>query len=575
MFNDQVQTGLSAFFKDMVQKNMIYNDFTRLEIPRTGNFWFDQAIICFYTYLVKAKYDEEEPIDNIQLRVNEGEIVIEGQQEVIEFAIRAAKKKANEACITNTGNHGWFLDEEKNFRIYEKTDFQFHLKPFFKGKTPNTAGAVLMPEVKAKKNDINLSTEEYLKFQKFVEEEGVGKKLTEKGFKDHKPTYQIGSTFDMQDFTSAKTRCQLSGVPSSKIIDVTGMHFPFLTGSSGEMNYASNLKSKPKIGRNLAFLSQFIFPEFYFLRNGDIVHYFLVKANNLSDLFEFQLDLAKEFKEKDSYYHNFNQEIYYCSYSHETLIGFLYSLYRFTKETFKKDRKIGDFGEELANHAQRSVVLFSSNAVGFTNYTEYSQMPVLFGLFNAIEGLDQDSSNLAFKVFFNGLVEPLSKRKDTVRRNDLAQTILQFQSPIGDLERFLGQVGLKNSLSPYYLNKFLETYLIYFQFMNKDQIELCKSIGRAIGLYAKESSDKRVIYNLRNARTRPDFLTALNESQHRIYSENAQKKSDGQKFELVIKNDFLEEFMGQDANWQEWKGLVAIYSMNYFLMKPTDDKKKK
>jgi len=138
-----------------------------------------------------------------------------------------------------------------------------HLKPFFKGKTPNTEGAICTPDANDKENVRLMNNEEYSRFLSFQEKisSNISEKikLDKRGFINSPPKYEIGSNFTEEFLKKGGKVCLFSGKQFKNANTITGMNYPFLTGNSGELNFDSALKVKPKISALYDFVSLFSF----------------------------------------------------------------------------------------------------------------------------------------------------------------------------------------------------------------------------------------------------------------------------------------------------------------------------
>lgn len=88
--------------------------------------------------------------------------------------------------------------------------------------------------------------------------------------------------------------------------------------------------------------------------------------------------------------------------------------------------------------------------------------------------------------------------------------------------------------------------------MKAEMVEVCKSIGNRIGAYCREKDDKGILFSIRNAKNRTEFINVLAETQFRTgvsYSET-----------------FFKD-LPDDSEWEEYKSLVSIFAMNSFLYK--------
>jgi hypothetical protein len=88
--------------------------------------------------------------------------------------------------------------------------------------------------------------------------------------------------------------------------------------------------------------------------------------------------------------------------------------------------------------------------------------------------------------------------------------------------------------------------------MKVEMVEICKKTGNSIGAYCREKDDKGILFSIRNAKSRTEFLNVLSETQFRT--------------EVSYSEAFFKE-LPDNSSWEEYKALVSIFAMNSFLFK--------
>ncbi|HMR82182.1 MAG TPA: hypothetical protein PKE30_03585 [Niabella sp.] len=532
-----------------------------LKIEKTGNFWIDNGIVGLYRTLCNLEYDDVSEITADGL-----ELSFADEQQLTE-AFNKARTEVVTKYLKKTGNFGWIY-KDSDFEIYERTDFKMHLKPFFTGKTPKTEGALLIPEVKDSElggKGRRMTVSEYAIFQKF-KEESSGKiennkkiKIENKGFLNTPPSYEIGNNFDLSFLEVGKKICSFSGKGYKLTDTVTGMDYPFLTGKSGELNFSSFLEGKPQLSTLYSFIALFSFYNLNYLLQGDMKHYFVLYDNNLESLSEFlnSIILNVEQVSKPDW-SSFETEIIGTEYESEALFNFLLSIYSQLKSNFEED----EYAKK--NLFTKTVFTLSNDGNIFRDVKEYTSLTNLFNLFETFESGEKDQSYYThFKNFVMHFTQRLDSGKyDTTWRDKLCNAILNFRSVASIVENYLGEVKVKEEKgSVPYLDKIL---LIYNQKtknkMNADLVNLCQKIGINIGVYSCAEKDRSCLYSLRNAKSRVEFLKALELIQFRIM------ESDKIQDQYKTKNyqDFFTN-LPDGREWEEMKSMVSIFSMNSYL----------
>ena len=299
------------------------------------------------------------------------------------------------------------------------------------------------------------------------------------------------------------------------------------------------------------FISIFSFYNIRYLRQQDIDHYFILYDSDLKKLSEFLNTIKEDVSQlKKSDYCNFATQIVGTVYENESLFNFLISIYIQVKDQIENDL----YFEDLYS---KSVFTLSNDGNIFRDVKEYSSLSRLFSLFSAFENVGNDDKN--YFSYFSNFVRHFNKRLDgnkydTTYRNKLCNDIINFRSINKTVELFMGEVKLQEGNGGIsYLDKILLIYNSKTQEkMKAEMVEVCKSIGNRIGAYCREKDDKGILFSIRNAKNRTEFINVLAETQFRTgvsYSET-----------------FFKD-LPDDSEWEEYKSLVSIFAMNSFLYK--------
>lgn len=535
-----------------------------IRIFKTGNFWIDNGIVALYDIL-KSQHPDKIELNSNYLRINI-------DNELLTEAMNAAKKTAEEHYLKKTEGGGWFYANEA-FQTYQKTDFKMHLKSFFTGKTPQTEGGlVALNNLSLLKGKDRTMTElEYKKFLEFKEAKkefkyGTKKiKIEDRGFINTAPVYNIGTDFQLDFLKKGNKFCDFSGELFAKTTNITGMNYPFMTGNSGELNFSSHLKKKLNIASLYDFISTFSFYNLYYLLQDDLKHYFVLYDSDLQKLYEFLYTIQQDATQINKIdYNNFKTEIVGSIYENESLFNFLISIYQQVKQRLEIDKL-------FENLVTKSVFTLSNDGNIFRDVKEYCSLSTLFSLFDSFSALEDDENSYYehFLYMIGRFTKLLDKGKyDTTYRNKLCGEILAFKSPYKTIESFLSEVKLKEKVKKGipYLDKIITIYNNKIQnHMNTktEMVEMCKSLGQQIGKYCNEanngSGDKGILFSIRNAKNRTEFLNVLVEIQFRI---------DKQYYNV---ENFLKEIL-ESKDWEEYKSLVSIFAMNRFLWDKKENK---
>ncbi len=499
---------------------------------------------------------------------------------------------------------GWIF-RQGIFEVYRKTDFKMHLKSFFTGKVPKTEGGlcawqdkkqieqtlkkyqiayqidkesitltdrkyannpqkeVVLPKPdKVTKTDNFMTEAEWLDFLAFWEKENFVQlpnnskpiPLVGRGFLNNPPKYELGEGFKAEFLKKGKKICLFSGQSFQVADTITGMDFPFLTGKSGEMNFASYLSGKPLISAKYAFIALFSFYNLRYQLQDDLYNYFLLYDSNLLELSRFYDSISKSVTQIErADYCNFETHIIGTTFEQESMFAFVVSAYKQVKEKLAKDVR-----KELYT---KSIFTFANDGNIFREVKEYTSLAQLFELLEAFDHSEQEK--FSFDNFLN-FVRFFSKRLkdgyDTTWRNRLCDDILNFRSIAKTVEWFFGEVRMREEKpsSVPYLDIIFQIYNSKTQFdMKPEMVEMCKSVGNRIGRYCRENDNKGILFGIRNAKNRIEFLNVLAETQF--------------KTEVSYGEDFFKD-LPDTPQWEEYKALVSIFAMNSFLYKDAKTK---
>jgi len=291
----------------------------------------------------------------------------------------------------------------------------------------------------------------------------------------------------------------------------------------------------------------------------DLKHYFILYDDNLKELESFydiiQANINNLTKPD---FCSFETQIIGTQYESESLFNFLLSVYAQVNQRINRDKRRGIL-------LSKSVFTLSNDGNIFRDVKEYTSLNALFELLDCFENYkdDERSYREPFLNFIRYFTQRLDSGKyNTTWRNRLCSDILSFRSILKTVEWFLGEVKLKEDKGNIlFLDKIIEIYNFKTQKnMKAEMVDICKAVGNRIGAYCRENDDKGILFSIRNAKSRTEFLNVLAETQFRTgvsYSET-----------------FFKD-LPDNSQWEEYKALVSIFAMNSFLYKDkkiTDNK---
>lgn len=547
---------------------------TSIEFKKTGNFWLDNGIVGLYKILRKIYEDSDR---NYELNLSPSSLILkssiedtieeEPHSDLISILEKARNRLSQEYVSISIKNYRWYYEEsQEQFFVFAKSSYKNHLRGTFFNAKPEYEGTLYLPDKEKEVLDKipkkkNMNEETYQKFLKFKNDnqEIFDKKMIAKerdeGFINNPSKYTFGDVLSSKILKKGIKKCGFSGFDFSDTIDVNGMYSPFITGTSGELNFSSFLEKKLKISSFYAFVALFApFNLSYNIQNS-LSNYFIFYDSNLKELNSFYNDIEHNINElKNSDYCNFATYVTGTQYEAESLFNFLISVYKQVKAKLARDTSREVF--------TKSVFTLSNDGKIFRDVKEYTSLASLFGLFDAFHNHFENKAYfdefLNLIRFFNKKVKNNPPEYDTTWRNRLCTDILSFRSILKTIEWFIGEVKMKEeSGNIAFLDKLIEIYNHKTQInMKSEMVDLCKRVGNNIGCYCQENKDKGILFSIRNAKNRAEFLNVLAETQFRT--------------EVLYSEEFFKE-LPEDTLWEEYKALVSIFAMNKYLSKKKEE----
>jgi hypothetical protein len=533
-------------------------------LKRTGNFWIDNGIIGLY--LTLDKLNTETQRERLLLQP----FCFELSEDGTEFKIKAANEEelvrlmnaARECAVENFVTESTknkrnivFNETTRTFSHPLKKNFLPAYKDFYAGKIPIGTKAAGTEETNTKKGTMAILTREDLVKVEALRKEFPELKVEKNVWINEPPKYEVGSPFEISFLEKGEKLCAFSNESWRYTEDVKGYNFPFLTGSGG-INFFSQFTGSFEISCLHAFASIFSpLNVFYSLWSGSSC-YFIPYDENLERLSIWSSSLRPIHGLGENKSCNFKKPMITTkegkefglptTYLNESLLVFLYSMYHYAYREMKRD-----FRKEVMT---KNIVSMISDGNIFREVRIFSKLEPLFELFETMfqyEHSEERNWTNAFVGMFNNFSNP--QNRDTPWKERLSKAILDFTSVCGIIEEFLGDVAMRNERTNFFISHFVELYTKENQIMNPTTISLCKSLGNNIGWKCRETKDKGILYSLRNAKNRTNFLKVLSDAQFRL--------------EIGYSEQFFID-LPDSPEWEEMKSLVTIFAMNSFLYNP-------
>lgn len=536
----------------------------QLIFHRTGDWWIDLGLVELHEYLQLSQNFQvlrESGITLQPLSESSGESMNQyslcGDLEAIGQMLGQLKDRmvSEDYASYKSGQRGFFLDPQTfQPKLYEKTSFHQHLNKLYKGQIAKPEEYITLDKLTAeqrqrleaflKANEKELSATDQAKDRLFLGQ----------------PSYSLGWDPYLKP---GKERCDFSGDQFAKLIEVKGYIYPLLVDPSKMQSFYSGHKGKYQIGAPYALAALFAPRGLRYVRVGDDYIYFAPRADSLLRLKQVQrgwVPPTLQLSNQERIAANFNRGQVYTSYLQESL--FLYLLAVFTwnrkqgllgkpEKALPADQDYPDepYPREEQQEIKRRVSIIAFGAGGFTEYTAVDD---LFELLDKVLNPGGEPTPAQFVNFYRSFYIPQMKdeRGRTRPRELLARRILARQ-PFGDVVEamlFERDSGLPACRSV------VNAYAGGLSTMKPEELELCQRLGEEIGARAAEDSSMGALYNFRNAKTRDQFVAALEQ-----FIVTGPLK--------IVKREDLDTFLrifSGSPNYQEMKSHVVIFAADRY-----------
>lgn len=555
-----------------------------ITFPKLNHFWLDSGLLGLAAML-------EEVDSNIEITVNDMGLTLKGTESDITNALKKAydllvkryydlsTKKQRDGI---TSYNFYYDSKEDKFVAFPKKK-SVGIAELIYNKAPRPVCNLSKWEKEEKKEvringkivkrnrGILPSSHAYLqeRLDEFLNSHGLD--VTTSGLLIDGPNMvQPNVTIPKNFYVATKGQCYLCGEDSSLLEDAGQTIFPFITGSSGLLNF-NTLCSKPeKVCWKCAFIGKFVPVNGFYLSQGDNLFAFFPYSVS----FEKMLDVYKPLKdakyEDPNLFKNFKHplgfEKYEDGYFHkpfEVTFAFLYTLYRKILLHQKKDEAEGILNwEEMCNFTisraplEFVVLHVESKGQTFMGKTVWHFRDSVY-FFRLIEHIEKSEINI--KEVMRLLIDFSQKNAArTLIRNKVCERILKKKSILDLIESHVFNTDMN------YIKSLVEFVIKYEPIIRKegnamtiDAQEASVTLGKRIGMTVAKEGKKGDLFALRKARRKTDFLNELNRLQF--------------KCNLVVPPEIYEGKL-TDLNFIEFKQFCMIAALNSFYASTQSNK---
>ncbi len=392
---------------------------------------------------------------------------------------------------------------------------------------------------------------------------GLGLTVTTSGLLIDGPNIvQPNATIPKHLFGDKKGQCYLCGDDSHALEEIGQTIFPFITGSSGLLNFNTECARPEKVCWKCAFIGKFVPASSFYLMQGDDLFAFFPYSVSFLKMFDVYGPLQDAKHEDPTLFKNFQHPLGFEKYADgffhkafEVSFAFLYTLYRKLLLRKKADEDEGSLDwDKMCNFvtakAPLEFVVVHAESKGQTHMGKMVwpfRDSVYF--FRLMENLEQSGVNI--KEVMRLLIDFSQKNANrTLRRDRVCERILKKQSILSLIESHVFSSGI-SFMKPLadFVVKYEPAIRKEEKTMTMDAQEAAVVLGKRIGMTVGENGKKGDLFALRKARRKTDFLNEVNRLQF--------------KCRLIVPPDLYEGKL-TDTNFVEFKQFCMITALNSF-----------
>lgn len=547
-----------------------------ITFPKLNHFWLDSGLLALVVMLREVESDVEKVVNDVGFTLKGTESSIQNALEkayelLIERYYNLSTKKQRDDTIS----YNFYYDNKNDkFVCFPKKKSVGIAKLIF-NKAPRPIGSSIKWE-KEEKREILINgkptkrnrgilppSHTYLqnRMDEFLDKNGLD--VTTSGLLIDGPNAVCPKvTIAMKSTAKIKGHCYLCGKDSSCLEDAGQTIFPFVTGSSGLLNFNTLCGKPEKVCWKCAFLGKFVPVNGFYLSQGDNLLAFFPYSISLEKMIEVYAPLQDAKYDDPNLYKNFkhplgfeNFEGGYFQKSFEVAFAFLYTIYKKVLLHQKGDKE-GEVlnWEEMCNLAiSKAPLEFIALHAESKGQTSMGKMIWPFRdsvyFFRLIKQLEEGKINI--KEVMRLLIDFTQKNENkTLIRNRVCERILKKQSILGLIESHVfnsEQTYIKPLFD--FVIKYEPVVRKEVSNMNIEEQDAAVTLGKRIGMVVGKDGKKGDLFALRKARRKADFLNELNRLQF--------------KCKLTVPPDVYEGKL-TDSNFVEFKQFCMIAALNSF-----------
>jgi len=549
---------------------------TEVTFPKLNHFWLDSGLLGLTVLLKEIEAD-------IELVVSDAGLTLRGTEKVIQDTLGKAYDLLIEGYYDlstkkqrdNTASYNFYYDSENGKFVAFPKKKSVGIAELIFNKAPRPVGSSVKWERKEKrevlidgkptKKNRGILPPSHAHLQKRIDEflDQTGLDVTTAGLLIDGPNL-VRPNVTLQGRTPAKIKgcCYLCGGDNSSFEEAGQTIFPFITGTSGLLNFNTLCGKPEKVCWKCAFLGKFVPVNGFYLSQGDDLFAFFPYSVSFEKMLEVYAPLQDAKYKDPKLFKNFRHPLGFEKFEEgyfqkpfEVAFAFLYTLYKKVLLHQKSDEGGGVLNwEDMCNltisKAPLEFVVLHAESKGPTSM---GKMVWLFRdsvyFFRLMKELEEN--DIKVKEVMRLLIDFSQKNENkTLVRNRVCERILKKQSAL-DLVEFHAFSSDQTYIKPLYdfVMKFEPVVRKEGSNMSIEDQEVAVTLGKRVGMVVGENGKKGDLFALRKARRKTDFLSELNRLQF--------------KYQLTIPPDVYGGKL-TDANFVEFKQFCMIAALNSF-----------
>ena len=554
-----------------------------VQFPKLNHFLLDSGLVGLIVLLKEVNAD-------IETVVNDSGLLLKGTQKeiqtvlerVYDLLIKQYYNTSTKKQKDNTSSYNFYYDAKEDKFIPFPKRKSVGIAELIFNKAPRPTGSLIKWERKEKREILTegkrvkrtrgILPPSHSHLQERMDEflDTLGLDVTTSGLLIDGPNAVRPNVIIPRRFSgSGKGQCYLCGEGSFALEEIGQTIFPFITGSSGLLNFNTQCGKPEKVCWRCALVGKFVPVNGFYLRQGDNLFAFFPYSVSLEKMLDVYSVLQEAKYDDPNLFKNFQHPLGFEKYADgyfqktfEVTFAFLYTLYR--KVILQKK---AESGTDVLDFEKMCDMMISKAPIEFVVLHAEAKGQTLMGkmvwpfrdsvyYFRLME--EMEKSGMDTREVMRLLIDFSQKNENrTLLRNRICERILTKQSILELIEAhvFSTETTFIKPLAD--LAYKYEPIIRKEGDMTMDAQEAAVTLGKWIGMTVAENGKKGDLFALRKARRKTDFLNELNRLQF--------------KCNLIVPSDIYEGKL-TDSNFVEFKHFCMIAAVNSFYAKTQSQK---